>query len=39
MKKRVYDVAFKQMAVTLSEAKGPVKEAAKSKGKYKFKAL
>jgi len=28
MKKRVYDVAFKQMAVALSDAKGSVKEAA-----------
>ncbi len=28
MKKRVYDVAFKQMAVALSGAKGSVKEAA-----------
>ncbi len=28
MKKRVYDVAFKKMAIELSEAKGSVKEAA-----------
>ena len=28
MKKRVYDVEFKKMAVELSDAKGSVKEAA-----------
>ena len=28
IKKRVYDVAFKRMAIELSEAKGSVKEAA-----------
>ncbi len=28
MKKRVYDVAFKKMAVELSDAKGSVKAAA-----------
>lgn len=28
MKKRVYDVAFKKMAVELSDVKGSVKEAA-----------
>jgi transposase len=32
MKKRVYDVAFKKMAVELSEAKGSVKEAAEELG-------
>ena len=32
MNKRVYDVAFKQMAVELSDAKGSVKEAADELG-------
>lgn len=32
MKKRVYDVAFKEMAVSLSEAKGSIKAAADELG-------
>jgi transposase len=32
MKKRVYDVAFKKMAMELSDAKGSVKEAAEELG-------
>lgn len=32
MKKRVYDVAFKKMAVELSDAKGSVKAAAEELG-------
>lgn len=32
MKKRVFDVAFKKMAMELSDAKGSVKEAAKELG-------
>ena len=32
MKKRVYDVVFKKMALELSDAKGSVKEAAEELG-------
>lgn len=32
MKKRVFDVAFKKMAMELSDAKGSVKEAAEELG-------
>lgn len=32
MKKRVYDVVFKKMALALSDAKGSVKEAAEELG-------